>query len=420
MTTFFLDRDGVITKDVAFKKVGRLEILPEAASAIKKLNQLGLVIVATNRPDIARGVLTEDELVVLHEKMKQELKEAGAKIDAIYYCSHHPEKNHPDIAPENMKYRIECLCRKPKTGMLDKAAKDFNLDLKKCFIVGDATRDIQTGINAGCRTILVKTGYAGSDNKYEAIPDFIVEDLKEAADLIEMNLNAKALILAGGRGERMKPLTDKMPKPMLEVAGKPVLQHQIELLRKHGIVKIVIAGHYLFNVIKDYFGSGEKFGVEIEYCDEENPMGTGGAIKNAEKFLSEADNFIVFSGDVMTEINVKSLFQFHKEKKALATLVLRHSDHPYDSDIVEINENGRVKKFIGKGQEIFNLGNTGIFVFGKEIFAFIPREFCIIEKVLAQLCESADIYGYLTNEYIKDMGTFERYENVKKHFENKI
>ena len=432
MRAFFLDRDGVITQDVAFKEVDRLELLPKAASAIKKLNSLGLVIVITNQPIVARNILTEKELAVLHDKMKQELEKDGAKIDAIYYCPHHPERNHPDIAPEAMKYRIDCQCRKPKTGLIEQAAKDFNLNLKKCFMIGDTTRDIKAGVDAGCQTILLKTGYAGADKKYDVLPDFIAEDLKEAADLIEMNLEAGVLILVGGRGERLKPLTDKLPKPMLLVAGKPVLQHQIELLRKHGLTKIVMAGHYLFDVIKNYFGEGKKFGVSIKYCDEKNPLGTAGAIKNAEEFLSEFENFIVLSGDVMTELNFKSLFQFHKSKNALATLVLRHTDHPLDSDVVEIDDGGRIKKFIGRGQKELDTAVASLYAFQKKIFNFIPKEFCIIEKdIVNNLCDaekiypvrnniSNGVYGYLTDEYIKDMGTPERYENVKKHFENKI
>jgi len=418
MRAFFLDRDGVITEDVIFQKVDRLEILPNVVAAIKKLNSLGLVIIVTNRPDIARGVLTENEVIALHEKMKAELETKGAKIDAIYYCPHHPEKDHPDITPELLKYRIECDCRKPKTGMLEQAAKDFNLDLKECFMIGDATKDIQTGINAGCKTILVKTGRAGTDNKFEATPDFIVADLNEAADLIEMNLKVKALILVGGRGERMRPITDKIPKPMLEIAGKPILEHQIDLLKKHGIDKIVIAGHYLFDTIKNYFGSGEKLGVKIEYSDEEIPMGTGGAIKNAEEFLKDVENFIVLSGDVMTEIDAKSLFQFHKNKNAIATLVLRHSDHPYDSDVVEIDFDNRVKKFIGRGQQELDTAIASIYAFRNDIFNFIPKEFCNIEKdVISRIYDSENIYGYLTNDYIRDIGTAERYENAKKYYE---
>lgn len=417
MIAFFLDRDGVITRDPAFKKVDQLEVLPGAISAIKKLNRFGLVIIITNQPAVARNILTEDDLMKLHAKLTKEIRDNGAKIDAIYYCPHHPEKNHPDIAPIAMKYRIECQCRKPKTGLLEQAAKDFNLTLEKCFVVGDSASDIKAGNDVGCQTILLKTGNSSADKKYDTTPNFVANDLCEAADLIEMNLETKALILAGGRGERLKPLTDKLPKPMLPIAGKPIIQHQIELLKKYGINKIIIAGHYLFNVIKDYFGSGEKFGVKIEYCDEEIPLGTGGAIKNAENLLSDTENFIVFSGDILTEINVKPILQFHKNKNALATLVLRHSDHPLDSDVVEIDANSRFKNFIGRGQNKIDTSIASLFVFNRKIFDFIPKNFCILEKdVISQIYRTENIYGYLTDEYAKDIGTIERYKSAKKLF----
>jgi D,D-heptose 1,7-bisphosphate phosphatase len=418
MIAFFLDRDGVINSDVGFmEKVDRLDILPNAAAGIKKLNRMGLVIVVTNQPSVARKIFSEEHLNELHEKMKKELALSDAKIDAIYYCPHHPEKNHKDITPEMMKYRIDCACRKPKTGMLEQAAADFNLNLKKCFIIGDRTVDIKTGKDAGCGTILVRTGLAGNDKKHDIIPDFVCHDLKDAADMLDINLHTKAIIMAGGRGERMRPLTDKLPKPMLPIAGKPVLEHQIELLKKNGITKIVICGHYLFGMIKDYFGSGERFGVELEYMDEEIPMGTGGAIKNAEGLIT-TDYFFVFNGDTMTEINTRRLFEFHKAKDGLGTLVLRHSDHPKDSDIVKIDENERLIGFIGRGQTEMDIANTGIFVFSRKILDFIPRTFCAIERdVIKDLYKTENFYGYITDEYIKDMGTFDRYESVKKRYE---
>ena len=122
----------------------------------------------------------------------------------------------------------------------------------------------------------------------------------------------------------------------------------------------------------------------------------------------------------MTEIDAKSLFQSHKNKNAIATLVLRRSDHPYDSDVVEIDSDFRVKKIIGRGQQELNTAITSIYVFRNDIFNFIPKEFCNIEKdVISGLYDSEDIYGYLTEDYIKDIGTFERYENAKKYFESK-
>lgn len=183
----FLDRDGVISEEVnLLSDVNQLKILPNADKGIKILNNLEFyVIIVTNQPQIARGLITEEGVERINETLRLMLSERGAKIDAIYYCPHHPEKHHPDIKPEFMKYRIECECRKPKIGMLKSAERRFNLDLKYSFMVGDQTIDIQTGKNAGCTTILVKTGYGGSNGKYDVKPDYICGDLFEASKLVE-------------------------------------------------------------------------------------------------------------------------------------------------------------------------------------------------------------------------------------------
>ena len=183
----FLDRDGVINKEInLLNDINQLEILSNVNKAIKILNDLGFyVIIVTNQPQVARGLLTEVGVKKINNHLKKLLEDGGAKIDAIYYCPHHPERHHPDIKPEFIKYRIECECRKPKIGMLLEAKKKFNLDLKSSFMIGDQTIDIQTGKNAGCKTILVKTGYGGSDGKFDVKPDFVCEDLYNAAKLIE-------------------------------------------------------------------------------------------------------------------------------------------------------------------------------------------------------------------------------------------
>lgn len=181
----FLDRDGVIIENInLLHKPEQIKLIDGSAKALKMLNEFFHVIVVTNQPQVARGLCTEEDVNKIHEKLKNDLKRFEAKIDAIYYCPHHPEKHHSDIKPECMKYRIDCECRKPKIGMLTKAKEDFDLDLEKCFLIGDSTRDILTGKNAGCKTILVKTGYAGRDGKFLAKPDFICENLLEAAKLI--------------------------------------------------------------------------------------------------------------------------------------------------------------------------------------------------------------------------------------------
>ncbi len=180
----FLDRDGVINEEVdLLTKKEQLKLIPGAAEGIRLLNEKGiLAIVVTNQPVVARNLVTEEQLLQIHRKLRGMLEEKGAHIDALYYCPHHPEKNHTEA--NNPKYRRECRCRKPNTGMVEQAAKTFKIDTKNSYVVGDETVDVQLGKNAGCTTILASTGYAGKDGKHEAKADYDCSNLNEACKLI--------------------------------------------------------------------------------------------------------------------------------------------------------------------------------------------------------------------------------------------
>ncbi len=154
----FLDRDGVINKYVGFlRNIDEFELLDGAAEAIRKINDIGyLTIIVTNQPVIARGEISFEELEKIHNKMETLLGEKGAYLDAIYYCPHHPDKGYQG---ENLSLKIDCECRKPKPGMLFKAAQDFNINLNLSWMVGDSKNDIQAGINAGCKTALIHNNF---------------------------------------------------------------------------------------------------------------------------------------------------------------------------------------------------------------------------------------------------------------------
>jgi D-glycero-D-manno-heptose 1,7-bisphosphate phosphatase len=154
----FLDRDGTINDEVDFLRTpDQLRLLEGSAQAIRELNEGGWpVFVITNQSGIARGLLTERDLALVHTKLLADLKAHGASIDAIYYCPHHADYGEPP-------YRQDCDCRKPKTGMLDRAAKEFQIDLKQSFVVGDRMFDIQAGNAVGARSILVLTGYGNEE-----------------------------------------------------------------------------------------------------------------------------------------------------------------------------------------------------------------------------------------------------------------
>lgn len=179
----FLDRDGTINEYVGFlRKEEDFRLIPGVSEAIKKINNSGyLAIVVTNQPVIARGEVTEEELEEIHKKMETLLGLDGAYIDDIYYCPHHPDKGFEGEIPE---LKIECDCRKPKTGMLEKAAREHNIDLSSSIMIGDSTLDIKMAENAGMQSVLLKTGQKGEDGKYDVSPTLIAEDLNDAINKI--------------------------------------------------------------------------------------------------------------------------------------------------------------------------------------------------------------------------------------------
>jgi len=230
----------------------------------------------------------------------------------------------------------------------------------------------------------------------------------------------QAVILAGGKGERLG--LKNIPKVMVKIGSKPLLQRQIELLVSFGITDIVLCVKHLSEKIKKYFGNGEKFGAKIIYSEEDDFLGTAGALKLAEDLLEK--NFILLYGDIMLDMNLAKLVTYHKKKKGIATLVVHPSDHPEDSDIVDVDKDGRVKKIWRpkEGEKFRNLTNAAVFVFSKKITKYIPgKKFANIERdILPLVLERGEhIYAYETDEYIKDIGIPERLKKVKNDFKNK-
>lgn len=179
----FLDRDGTLN---IFRGLidneEDLELETDVAEALKKINQSGyLAIVITNQPVVARGLCDEKKVREIHRKLQVLLGNEGAFLDDIIFCPHHPDKGYPE---ENVLYKIVCDCRKPDTGMIDEMIKKYNIDVTSSYMIGDSTVDIMTGKNAGLKTILVKTGQAGCDGKFDVIPDLSVNSLDEAVDSI--------------------------------------------------------------------------------------------------------------------------------------------------------------------------------------------------------------------------------------------
>jgi histidinol-phosphate phosphatase family protein len=187
----FLDRDGTLNRETGgVTAAEQLELLPGAAEGVRLLNHHGLrCVVVTNQPVLAKGFCTDAELQNIHRKLETLLGREHAFLDRIYVCPHHPEKG---FAGERPELKIDCACRKPKTGMIEQAAAELNLDLAQCWLVGDTTVDVQTARNAGLKAVLVRTGHGGQDGRHRAEPDAVCDDLLGAVQFI--------LERSGGRG----------------------------------------------------------------------------------------------------------------------------------------------------------------------------------------------------------------------------
>ncbi|MCK4274097.1 MAG: nucleotidyltransferase family protein, partial [Dehalococcoidales bacterium] len=182
-----------------------------------------------------------------------------------------------------------------------------------------------------------------------------------------------AVILVGGPGTRLQPLTDDRPKSVLPVLNKPFMEHFIAYLRQYGIEDIILTLSYLPDVIREYLGDGSRYGVHLTYCLEEEPLGTAGAVKNAEAYLG--NTFFVLNGDVFTDMDLGDMLAFHRENKAKATISLTWVDDPSAFGVVETDSEKRVKQFIEKpplAEATTNWINAGTYILEPEVLEYIP------------------------------------------------
>ena len=227
----------------------------------------------------------------------------------------------------------------------------------------------------------------------------------------------KAVIMAGGEGTRLRPLTSSQPKPMITLANRPMMEHIVRLLREHGFEEIVVTLAFLPQSIRTYFGDGEELGVRMVYATEESPLGTAGSVRNAMDELDEP--FLVISGDVLTDIDLSEIVRFHAERKAMVTIGLKAMENPLEFGIVITREDGSVERFLEKptwGQVFSDTINTGIYVLEPEVFDHIPAGEVVdfAADVFPRLLDDGHpLYGYVADGYWEDVGTLEAY--VKCH-----
>src|SRR5690242_12964606 len=228
----------------------------------------------------------------------------------------------------------------------------------------------------------------------------------------------KAVIMAGGEGTRLRPLTSNQPKPMMHLANRPMMEHIVQLLQRHGFDEIVVTLAFMPNAIRTYFGDGSEFGVRMVYATEEQPLGTAGSVRNAMDELD--DRFLVISGDVLTDIDLSKIVEFHEKREALATIGLVAVENPLEFGIVITREDGSIERFLEKptwGQVFSDTINAGIFVLEPEIFDYIPAgepiDFSneVFPKLLAN---GSPLFGAVADGYWEDVGTLEAYVRAHK------
>lgn len=227
----------------------------------------------------------------------------------------------------------------------------------------------------------------------------------------------KAFILAAGLGTRLRPLTFKKPKPLIEINGRPIIDYVLEWLVNQGIKEVIINLHYMPDMIKRYLSRRGEFGLKITYSYEKNILGTAGALKKKEKELKET--FLVAACDSLTNIDIKKALAFHKNKKALATMILKKIKNLEEYGIIGLDNQGRVCQFLNKyksKEPATKAAHTGIAILEPGILKYIPsNKFYGLEKVYLQMLEKGDpLFGYLAGEFWQEVGSLKGLEEASK------
>src|SRR5450432_1463400 len=230
----------------------------------------------------------------------------------------------------------------------------------------------------------------------------------------QSGVGMKAVVMAGGEGTRLRPMTANQPKPLLPVVNRPIMEHVLRLLRRHGFTDTVVTVQFLASLIRNYFGDGDELGMNLQYATEEKPLGTAGSVKNAEAELRDS-RFVVISGDALTDIDLTDMARFHQTNNALVTVALARVPNPLEFGIVITAEDGRIQRFLEKptwGQVFSDTVNTGLYVMEPEVLAEVPPgevvdwSADVFPKLLKR---GAPLFGYITEDYWEDVGTHETY-----------
>jgi mannose-1-phosphate guanylyltransferase / phosphomannomutase len=226
----------------------------------------------------------------------------------------------------------------------------------------------------------------------------------------------RAVVMAGGEGTRLRPLTSNQPKPMVPIVGKPCMEHILELLKRHGFEDVIVTLAFLPQAIRSYFGDGDSLGLELEYSVEESPLGTAGSVRLASGRLD--DTVLVISGDALCDIDLRALVDFHRERDAAVTIALKQVENPLEFGIVVTDEEGRIERFLEKpswGQVFSDTINTGIYVLEPEVLKHVPadRPYDFSKELFPLLLEMGrPLYGKVCGGYWQDIGNLDQFRQA--------
>lgn len=254
----------------------------------------------------------------------------------------------------------------------------------------------------------------------ESIDGYKIKNRSHAIELLlhrilgNNKLN-KALILAGGKGTRLKPITDEIPKPLIPLQGKPIIQHTIDLLKKFGVKEILISVGYKSDKFKEILGDGQRMGVKIIYLEENEPLGTAGPLKLAKPFLNET--FVMCNADELKDVDLIDMYKFHKDTKAIATIALTTANQPKHYGVAKLQGN-KILEFIEKPDNPpSNLINAGLYIMEPEIIDYVAPGKSMLEKnVFPKIAKKNKLYGYHFTGQWFDTGDLKRYAKARKEW----
>ncbi|HLC77431.1 MAG TPA: sugar phosphate nucleotidyltransferase [archaeon] len=225
-----------------------------------------------------------------------------------------------------------------------------------------------------------------------------------------------ALIMAGGEGVNLRPITYEIPKPLIPIRGKPILEHQLNLLKKHDVTNVILSVNYMNDKIRGYFGDGRRFGVDITYIEEEKPMGTAGAINLAKDYITKP--FLLLNVDTLMNPNIYEMYEFHKKHKKLATVMLTTVSDPSHFGVVKMRGN-QILKFVEKPnikKAPSRLINAGLCVFDQQVAGMVPKRKMMIEELFSRLSREEQLMGFLHDGMTFDVGSAKGYERALKEW----